>query len=197
MKSTAIVWISIHSTYYWSLTGLVCYTGAFLSLECQYSKVKGNFISPNISDIYFDHRLVADYRTGDNANLTGTQRYFSFLLPVPNDCSGTVKAIQSCYQIRNGNYSSVEYLKFQVFSRMEKYYYAIKSFNVTAIPSTSTCNRTFNHNQRNQIVCCETISLESSSYFNISSINNFTYAVTLLNQPNVRLLRFNTTYRVE
>ena len=153
-------------------------------------------ITPSIPDFYFDHRVAADFRTGNDANLTGTGKFASFLFTVPFECNGTITAIQSCYQIKDGSYDSVQYLKFQVFTRNGSFYRATETFNITAKPSISKCNRTNNHNQPNQIVCCETTSLETHS-FSISSLSSFTYGITLLSVDNVRLLRINKTYFVE
>ena len=153
-------------------------------------------ITPSIPDFYFDHRVAADFRTGNDANLTGTGMFASFLFTAPFECNGTVTAIQSCYQIKDGSYDSVQYLKFQVFTRNGSFYRATETFSITAKPSFSKCNRTNNHNQPNQIVCCETTSLETHS-FSISSLSSFTYGITLLSVDNVRLLKINKTYFVE
>ena len=154
-------------------------------------------ITPSIPDFYFDHRVAVDFRTGNDANLTGTGKYVSFLFTMPFECNGTVTAIQSCYQIKNGSYDSVQYLKFQVFTRNGSFYNATETFNITAKPSISKCNRTNNRNQPNQIVCCETTSLETKHSFSISSLTSFTYGITLLSVDNVRLLRISKTYFME
>jgi len=155
------------------------------------NETQEEFSVPNIPDIYFNHSVAAVFRTGSRANLTGTGRFLSYLATIPVECSGSVQAIETCYQIRDGTYHSSPYIRFQVLEGTDNDYATVKSFEIVSTPTRASCAKTENQRQPNQIVCCENVKLKTESHFFISSGSNLTYGVTFLNNSNLRMLRFN------
>ncbi len=128
--------------------------------------------------------------------MTGTGSFISYLVTYPVGCGGTVRSIQTCYQVKNESFESSPYLRFQIAPRTD-FSNDERSITITARPSADKCIRSDNPRQPQQIVCCENVPLEMNQYFLLSENENVTFAVTMLNVGRVRMLRFNRTYLVQ
>ena len=158
-------------------------------------------LHPNIPDFYFNHENAADFRTGGGANLTTAVNRRTYIFTIPpesseRNCSGSVVAIQYCYQARERDINDNETIySFLHLNRSGFDFTVTNSFTVYTIPRENNCTNPPGDIQR---VCCDNAILGAPNQFKLSS-TNYTFGVSVMNR-NVRPLAFANSvaaYRYE
>lgn len=159
--------------------------------QCQLStEQSGQVFTPNIPDFYFNHNNIANF---SGSNLTTSRMGFTYIFTIPSmsaqrNCSGTVVAIQYCYQHSNAVMGSGRNaFHFLILTRNESQFRVKQNFVIT----TNTCT-----SGRKKGICCDRIALNVSDQFQINS-TVLTFGVVV---GDVSLLAFANTateYNIE
>ena len=130
-------------------------------LQCQSkSEDSKEVFLPNIPDEIFDHESISDLRINESAELipVDDMTFVFDLPPVPAErsCSGTIIAIEFCYQIESINLedrtNSFNYL---TLSRNGQQYTVIDRLRVRTTPSQSICVNSTAPDSEDFLVCCD------------------------------------------
>ena len=156
--------------------------------ECQPTSSSDQVFAPNIPDLYFNHTNAAAFRTArDGANLTtvtgGSRTTFIYTTPPESACSGTVTAIQYCYNTKIN--TKPNFLRFLSLSR--------DGFDFTVSEKrTGKANGVCSDypGSDGQRVCCGKKNLAINKQFRIPS--NYTFGVILL-RDDIQPLVFSGT----
>ncbi len=90
--------------------------------QCQPSSEQDGLVfTPNIPDFYFNFEKAGNFRAGPGANLTTLSQDISYIFTIPpvssqRDCSGTVVAMQFCYEYRDNRSLGTTVNAFQFFT---------------------------------------------------------------------------------
>ena len=161
--------------------------------QCMHSKEQtGQVYTPNIPDFYFSDMNAANFRTGPKANLTAAKDGIIYIFTIPpesslRNCSGTVVSLQYCYQARNrdiGMNQSIFNLLFLVKNGLN--FTVSNKIQIRTSPQNSTCTQSGQNQQ--QIICCDSTSLQPTDRFEIPP-TNYSFGVVVGNQRS-RLLAF-------
>lgn len=160
--------------------------------QCQLStEQSGQVFTPNIPDFYFNHKNIANF---SGSNLTTSRMGVTYIFTIPSmsaqrNCSGTVVAIQYCYQHSNAVMGSGRNaFHFLILTRNESQFTVKQNFVITA-SLNNTC-------RMKHIICCDRMALNVSDQFQIYS-TVFTFGVVV---GNISLLAFAnsaTEYNIE
>ena len=166
--------------------------------QCQSSSEQnGQVFTPNIPDLYFEHENAYSFRISDIANLTVLQpalepaRGYFFTLPpqsAERDCSGTVQAVEYCYQRSD---TDPESLRFDLVIVDNSSSVIQERFPVEHTPSGDTCTL-HTRRQAQTWLCCVTTQLSSENQFNIPS-SSILFGVVHNSSGSARVLAFNNT----
>jgi hypothetical protein len=164
--------------------------------QCQQTQ-SGQVYFPNIPDFYFNHTNAADFRTGNEANLTtpGGGKGTAFIFSIPpkssnRNCSGNVTALEYCYQTKKGLDKSFDIFALLSLSKNGSQFTVNNRF---VIPTTTRGNACTNAPER---ICCSRNSVPS---FQLMS-SAYWFGIVPLRNENNRPLAFDNSinkYRVE
>ena len=169
--------------------------------QCQpTSDPSGRLYTPNIPNFYFNDVNAAAFRIGSSANLTtptGGNRFgYIFTIPADRDCTGSVVALQYCYQAKNRNIGDRNgVFKFAHLTRNGHQITLGNSFDVQTTPQNDACTAPMGAIQQ---ICCATTTLSATNRFQIPS-PSYTFAIILIGS-DIQPLQFAasaTEYRYE
>lgn len=173
--------------------------------QCQLSsEPSGQAFTPNIPDIYFNHANAAAFRMGSEANLTLSVRSRMYIYTIPalsaqRRCSGTVVAMEYCYQARDdfilGPDDNRSVFSFLSLAPNGSHYDVIKRFSQRYLPTDAICTPRFASGQREQI-CCDRGPLFESQIFQIPP-SEFTFGILVLFTPLLLFSNSATEFQVE
>ena len=162
--------------------------------QCIHSrKQTGQVYTPNIPDFYFNDMNAANFRTGRKANLTAARNGTTYIFPIPSksplyNCSGTVVSLQYCYQARDRDIGmNQRVFNFLSLVKNGLDFTVSKKIRIRTSPQNSTCTQ-WGRNQQ-QIICCDSTSLQPTDRFKIPP-TNYSFGVVVRNQRSFRLLTF-------
>ena len=162
--------------------------------QCMHSKEQtGQVYTPNIPDFYFNDMNAANFRTGRKANLTAAMNRITYIFPIPSEsplrnCSGTVVSLQYCYQARNRDIGMNQSI-FSLLSLVKNGsdFTVSNKIQIRTSPQNSICTQ-WGRNQQ-QIICCDSTSLQPTDRFMILP-TNYSFGVVV---RSLRLLTFATS----
>ena len=169
--------------------------------QCQHSTHQdGQVFIPNIPDLYFDHTNAASFISQNNLFIqAGNSFTYFFTIPpesTERNCSGTVVAMQYCYQIRQTLINSMQdVFSFHLVTRDGFEFTVTSSFTVRTTPhQESECTQV---SSSDLYLCCDTTTL-SDNQLRISP-ERYTFGVTIINAAEVTPFAFrdNTEFVVE
>ena len=152
-----------------------------LLFRCQPSTSQGSgqFFTPNIPDLYFDHENAAAFSTGDEANLTLSMSFITYIYTVPpqHNCDGSVIAIEYCYIAKERHLGRERDVFDLFFLSMDEDHFIIDwSVPILSIPTSSKCQRA--SPSATSLTCCDTTSLSSDKAFQLP-LMSFTFGITV------------------
>ena len=160
--------------------------------QCQSSSEDDEQVfTPNIPDLYFDRENALNFRTANpGANLTRLSQDTTFIFTIPpvsaqRDCSGTVVAMQFCYEFMgNPGNNAVDAFQFLSLTNDGLNNYTVNnSFTVQTAPSgICTDNPPGNINR----VCCDKVTT------NQLQIPSSSYSFGIVLTRDVLLIAFNS-----
>ena len=162
--------------------------------QCMHSKEQtGQVYTPNIPDFYFNDINAANFRTGPRANLTAAMNGITYIFPIPSEspllrnCSGTVVSLQYCYQARNRDIGMNQSI-FSLLSLVKNGsdFTVSNKIQIRTSPQNSICTQSGQNQQ--QIICCDSTSLQPTDRFEIPP-TNYSFGVVVGNRRS-RLLAF-------
>ena len=172
------------------------YSASAALFQCQHSAHQdGQVFIPNIPDLYFDHTNAADM-TSLLMRASNGVTYFFTIPPesAERNCSGTVVAIQYCYQVHKNRIDSAQdvYL-FHSVTRDGFVFTVTSSFTVRTTPHLeSECTQV----SRNHYLCCDTTTLSADNQLSIS-LESYTFGVTIINKITTYAFTNDTEFVVE
>lgn len=148
---------------------------------------EGLVYTPNIPDYYFDDQNAANFRNGYLTETGNKGTTYVFTIPpesTERNCSGTVMAIQFCYQARARDIGRTRNVfDFIILTRNGQELTVTERRKVKVVPSDTTCTNPPGSIER---VCCTM--QKFTEQFELPS-SNFTFGV--VNRMNrVRMLTF-------
>ena len=155
------------------------YSASAALFQCQHSTHQDGLqvFIPNIPDLYFDHVNTAAMRSS-LIQTTATVTYFFTIPPESADrnCSGTVAAIQYCYQVHRNRINSAEdVFSFHSVTRDGFVFTVTSSFTVRTTPhQEGECTQV---SSSDLYLCCDTTTL-SDNQLRISP-ERYTFGVTI------------------
>lgn len=123
--------------------------------QCQFSS--GRIFTPNIPDLYFNSQNAAEFLNIHESNLTKLRTGFTYIFTIPNKpctCSGTVVAVQYCYEIAT---QSQNIFSFQSVTQEVVDMYTVNT-EFTIPLSQENCTRR---------VCCDNTTLDIQNQIHI------------------------------
>ena len=174
------------------------YSASAALFQCQHSTLQdGQVFIPNIPDLYFDHTNAAS----QNNLFIQAGNSFTYFFTIPpesaeRNCSGTVVAMQYCYQIRQILLNSIQdVFSFRLVTRDEFEFTVTSSFTVRTTPHQE--NECTQVSSSNRYLCCDTTTL-SDNQLSISP-ERYTFGVTIINAAEVTPFAFrdDTEFVVE
>lgn len=148
--------------------------------QCQFSS--GRIFTPNIPDLYFNSQNVAEFLNIHESNLTKLRTGFTYIFTIPNKpctCSGTVVAVQYCYENAT---QSQNIFSFQSVTQEVVGMYTVNT--EFTIPQENCTRR----------VCCDNTTLDIQNHIHIPC-SSYTFGIT-----SEHLLAFSNAaleYKVE
>ena len=171
-------------------------------LKCQpTSEDSEEVFLPNIPDEIFDHENISDLRTKEGIELIPTEDVtFVFNLPpVPTErnCSGTVIAIEFCYQIRSIDITDrINVFNFLTLSRNGQQYTVTDRLRVRTTPSQSICVNSTAPGSEDLVICCDRESEGPRREFPISP-SEYSFAILVRNGKLLTFANSASEYNLE
>ena len=170
--------------------------------QCMHSREQtGQVYTPNIPDFYFNDMNAANFRTGRKANLTAARNRITYIFPIPSEsplrnCSGTVVSLQYCYQARKSDIRNNRsfFINFLSLIKNGLEFTVSNKIQIRTSPQNRICTR-WGQNQQ-QIICCDSTSLQPTDRFMILP-TNYSFGVVV---RSLQLLTFAPSameYRAE
>ena len=158
------------------------YSASAALYQCQHSTHQdGQVFTPNIPDYYFDHTNADNFAMGKDNLLTQPSPGVTYFFTIPpesaeRNCSGTVVAIQYCYQVHKDHINSTQdAFSFHSVTRDGFVFTVTSSFTVrTTQHQESECTR-----MGMDYFCCDTTTLSADNQLNFSP-EGYTFGVTII-----------------
>ena len=153
--------------------------------QCQpSSEQNGQVFSPNIPDFYFSDVNAAEFVIGSSSNLTAASSGVTYIFttppPLPN-CTGTLVAVEFCYQVFNNANDETDIFNLLFLTRNGFDFTVDSQFTVRSTPESSRCT---NPNGPIRNICCDRadlpspVSFSSSYSFGVVVVNNMVQPLT-------------------
>lgn len=127
----------------------------------------GQIFTPNIPDYYFNHQNAAAFRNGFGANMTNVLATRVHLFTGQSSCSGTVVAIQYCYQ-RASSPTSVILMDFAVLTRDGLSFRVEWHHEIRFALGSEECANF----EGDSLICCRTTVFERNSRSQLPILDN-------------------------
>jgi len=140
--------------------------------------------TPNITDFYFDATNAASFRNSLIPVVAGITTIFT--VPpessMQRNCSGTLVAVQYCYQISSSAFNQTnDIFNFLSLTNVSEYNFTVtRKLTVRSRPETNVCSDLLGSDR----ICCDTTTVNPTLQFPSSS---YTFGIISLNG----LLAFN------
>lgn len=150
--------------------------------QCQFSSEQSRKITtPNIPGFDFSHENAAAFSNDPNVNLTILSRgttYIFTILPesAQRNCSGSVIAIQYCYEPRVLN-ASKRTFEFLSLIQDGQQFTVNRTFRINSTPTSLICTNSSTSEDIRE-TCCDTTTLEDTTPFQIPS-SSYTFGITI------------------
>ena len=158
--------------------------------QCQpSSEQNGQVFSPNIPDFYFSDMNAADFVTGSNSNLTASRLGFTYIFttpPPPPHCTGTLVAVQFCYQVFNNANDETDIFSLLFLTRNGFDFTVDSRFTIRSTPESSRCTDPRGRAIRD--ICCDRVDLPSP----VSFTSSYSFGVIVVNNDD-RPLTFDSS----
>ena len=170
-------------------------TTEYSLFQCQpTTDQSGQVFAPNIPDSYFNDANARYSRTWQGGRslirqneVNGTT--FIYTTPPEPSCSGTVLALQYCYQTKNNQIGDTdrEFFRFLHLSRSGYHFTVDDLIIVKTSPQWDYCTNLWS----DQSICCDISTFAENDQFHIPA-SNYTFGVVIRND-NIRPLAFSST----
>ena len=183
------------------------YSASAALFQCQHSAHQdGQVFTPNIPDYYFNHTNADTFfEMGTNSLLTQSSDGFTYFFTIPpesagRNCSGTVVAIQYCYQVHKDHINSTQdAFSFHSVTRDGFDFTVTSSFTVRTTPhQEDECTMRGQGAGGMHYFCCDTTTLSDDDQLSISP-ESYTFGVTIIVNNDVTQYAFrdNTEFVVD